>query len=292
VVVVVADHVLHLDLRQLEDAHRELRADVTLTVLPVAVGEAAGRTVLGIDASQRVQEAQTAPSIGVPPSRALAPAWAGDMMVTASALPAVLEWASAAAVTSDADLARVLAEAVRLMAYDALDNRVPGARRGAGAYWHQPTTLEAYYEAHMELCTPAPPLDLYNPCWPLVAAASGFGPGKVGADAAGRAGQALDSLLCEGAMLQGGVAIHTVLGHGVVIESGAEVEDSVLLAGCRIGSGAHVRRALVGVGAVVPARDEIGYGTTPLAPARVLASGLTVVPAAAAAVPSAVSAAR
>ena len=162
-------------------------------------------------------------------------------------------------------------------AYDGLDNRIPGVPEGA--YWHDPTTLEAYYEAQMDLCTPHPALDLYNVAWPLLPVASGLGPAKLVADAAGHAGQALNSLVSDGAIIRGGAVFNTVVGHGVVVESGAEVEDSVLLDGCRIGRGARVRRALVGAGAVVGVAGEIGYGPSPAAPARVVDSGLTLVPA-------------
>ena len=74
------------------------------------------------------------------------------------------------------------------------------------------------------------------------------------------------------------MVFNTVLGHGVLVDSGAEVEDSVLLDGCRIGRGARVRRALVGPGAVIEDGEEIGFGGVPTGPAHVLASGLTVVP--------------
>jgi glucose-1-phosphate adenylyltransferase len=131
----------------------------------------------------------------------------------------------------------------------------------------------------MNLCTPRPAFDLYNPAWPLSAVTAGFGPAKVVADAAGRPGQALNSLVSDGAVVRGGVVVNTVLGHGVVVESGAEVEDAVLLDGCRVGRGARVRRAVVGAGAVIGDAGEIGYDRSPAAPARVLPSGLTVVPA-------------
>ena len=78
-------------------------------------------------------------------------------------------------------------------------------------------------------------------------------------------------------MICGGVVVSSVLGHAVVVESGAEVEDSVLLEGCRIGRGALVRRALVGPGAVVADGQMIGYGAAPSAPGRLAPSGLTVV---------------
>ena len=84
--------------------------------------------------------------------------------------------------------------------------------------------------------------------------------------------------MSDGAVIRGGIVINGVLGRGVVIESGAEVEDSVLLDGCRIGRRARVRRAVIGAGAVVAEEEEIGYGSLPPT-ARLVDSGLTVIPA-------------
>ena len=279
IVVLLADHILQLDLRQLADAHGDLRADVTLAALPVPVSEATSRTVLRVAGDQRVHEVQRAPVLPAtaPGSRAFALSWAGDMVLRAERLDALLAAVPHDTGGDEAALLQGLADAIRVMAYDVLDTRLPGCAQGPGAYWHEPTTLEAYYDAQMDLCTPRPALDLYNPAWPVLPVPSGLGPAKVVADATGRAGQALNTLVSDGAVIRGGVVINGVLGHGVVIESGAEVEDSVLLDGCRIGRRARVRRAVIGPGAVVEEDEEIGYGALPPA-ARVARSGLTVIP--------------
>jgi len=289
IVVLSADHILQLDLRPLSEAHRDLGLDVTLAALPVPLGEAADRTVLRIGGDQRVQEVQRAPRLPAtaPGSEAFALSWAGDLVLRAAALPALLAAVSAETVRDDADVLEALAGALRVTVYDVLENPLPGAAEGAGVYWHEPTTLEAYYNAHMDLCTPRPALDLYNSAWPVPPIATGLAPAKVVADAAGRAGQALNTLVSDGSVIRGGVAMNSVLGHGVMIESGAEVEDSVLFDGCRVGRGARVRRAVVGAGAVVGDAEEIGYGA-PSPPARVVRSGLTLIPSAAPAVMAAV----
>ncbi len=125
-----------------------------------------------------------------------------------------------------------------------------------------------------------PTIDLHNAAWPLPGIRSGHASAKVVADAAGRAGQALNTIVSDGVLIRGGIAVNTILGTDVVIESGAEVEDSVLLDGCRIGRHARVRRAVVGPGAVVGDEQVIGYGA-PSPPASLRPSGLTLVPAAA-----------
>jgi glucose-1-phosphate adenylyltransferase len=275
-VVLLADHILHMDIRQLCDAHRERGADVTLAALPVPVDESAGHTVLRTNAALRVQSVERP----APPRNresGFALTWAGDLVIAGSALTRLLARANAGRVRDDRDLLAPLLKGLHVSAYDVGESRLPGTPHRA--YWHVPSTLESYYTAQMHLCTPSPPLDLYNPEWPVFSSVSGLGAAKVVADGVGRPGQALNSLLADGAMIRGGVAINTILGHGALIEAGAEVEDSVLLEGCRIGRGAHVRRALVGAYAVVGDEEQIGFDAVPAGAARVLPSGLTIVPA-------------
>jgi ADP-glucose pyrophosphorylase len=240
------------------------------------VEDSAGHTVVRTDARMRVQRVERPTTLRNEES-GFALTWAGDLVIGGGALTRLLARAHAGRVRSDSDLLAPLLKSLHVYAYDVGESRVPGAARGA--YWHVPSTLEAYYTAQMHLCTPSPPLDLYNMEWPLCSSVSGLGPAKVVADDAGRPGQALNTLMADGALIRGGVAINTILGQGVVIESGAEVEDSVLLEGCRIGRGAHVRRALVGAYGVVGEDEQIGFDVPPPAGARDHSSGLTIVPA-------------
>jgi glucose-1-phosphate adenylyltransferase len=282
VVVLPADHVLQLDLRPLVTAHRARGADLTLAATPMAAIAGARSPALGIAENWRV-ESVVGPGAQRPASRGVEFVWPGELAVHAEALPAVLSALPPAPAASEAEWLGALLSRLHVAAYDVLEAPLPGAALGQGAYWHTPTSVEQYYEAQMDLCTPRPALDLYNPLWPLPAVATGLGPARVTADAAGRPALVVNALLSDGALVHGAVVINAVLGADVAIESGAEVEDSVLLDGCRIGRGARIRRALVGAGAIVPDGQKIGYGEPPARPARLLPSGLTVVPAAPAA---------
>ena len=255
-VVLTADHVLQLDVRRLVATHRRLGADVTLCTVPVAAAEVGGRIAVDVVRNARVRGAVLAPT-------GLVSLWTGDVVVSAGARAML----SALAIRGDTPVA-----------LDALARQLTIAATDVDGFWHEPTSLEAYYDAQMNLCTPRPQLDLYDPSWPVCPVGGPYGPAKVVADAAGRPGQALNSLVSGGAVVHGGAVFNTVLGHGVVVESGAEVEDSVLLDGCRVGRMARVRRAVVGVGAVIGDAGEIGFGPSPAPPARTLASGLTIVP--------------
>jgi glucose-1-phosphate adenylyltransferase len=274
VAVLLADHIVRVDLREVHAVLRSLGADVALPALALPPADARGRDVLRVGDGHRVAGlAPAGRASAAPGTPGLALTWAGDILMRAEALGTVLS----AAAKGDTDFVDAMAERLRVVAYDVLE-RAPGIGTPPTAYWHEPDTLEAYYEAQMDLCTPHPALDLYDPSWPVLPVASGLGPAKVAADRVGRMGHALNSLLADGVIIQGGAAQNAVIGHGVVIDSTAEVLDSILLDGCRIGRGARVRRAIVGAGVVIPEGDEIGYGTVPSVPAQVAASGLVVVP--------------
>jgi glucose-1-phosphate adenylyltransferase len=268
VAVLSADHVLQVDLRELHTLHRELGADVTLAGLPVPFGEREPRTMLLAGSDRGLVEARRAA-----PTAVASLSWAGDLLVSARAIPAVLAALAPDAPRDDVSVLTRLAGSLRVIVHDVVDTSLPGVGH---TYWHEPTSIEAYYAAQMDLCGQRPALDLFNPAWPLPAAPGQLGPARIGLDDGGNAAHAVSCLVADGVVMRGGYAATSVLGRGVVVECGAEVEDCLLMDNCHIGRGAHLRRAIVTAGAVVPEGAEIGWSVTPeWAQART--SGLTIV---------------
>lgn len=270
VVVLVADHILDADLRAALAYHDAAGADLGLLCVP------AGSTppeacLLDVDVRGTVRGASAASA----EAAALSLTWTGDLIVRAGSLTRLLATLASCSLATDAVHIAALARAHRVVAHDVLDTR-PGRRR---PYWHEPSSIEAYYGAQMDLCTDSPRLDLYDPAWPVLGTADGLPPAKVVSGEAAHAGQALDSLLGDGAVIRGGSVIRSVVGRGVLVEVGAEIEDSLLLDRCRIGRGARVRRAVVGAGAVVGDGEQIGYDDEACAAAVTerRPSGLTLV---------------
>jgi glucose-1-phosphate adenylyltransferase len=276
VVAVLADHVLQLDLRDAVGTHCVSGADVTLLSVTRPVSTPGAGPFLRLSPNGVVGGVTDTPEH---PTAGLAVAWGGDMLVSPRALPA-LEAACGAHPHKEARALDQLAVTLRVRTHDVLE---PGPA-GAPAFFHEPASVEEYYEAQMAMCTPRPPLDLHDPAWPLLTPPGGLGPARVVADTAGRTGQVLNTLVADGAVVRGGVTINTILGHDVMVDSGAEVEDSILFDGCRIGRHARVRRALVGPGAVVGDGEMVGYDAAPPPLACVRPSGLTLIPAPAPAV--------
>jgi glucose-1-phosphate adenylyltransferase len=120
-------------------------------------------------------------------------------------------------------------------------------------------TLEAYYEANMDLRDARPRLNLYNQFWPLRTAYYDQPPAKFVFDEDSRRGRALHSIVSEGTIISGGSVRNSILGRSVFIHSYSEVDDSVIMDHCRIGRHAKVRRAIIDKNVQIAEGDEIGY---------------------------------
>jgi glucose-1-phosphate adenylyltransferase len=146
-----------------------------------------------------------------------------------------------------------------MFAYDFQTNHIPGDPPGQPAYWRDVGTIDAYFEASMDLRSVAPELNLYNRQWPLRTAGYSDAPAKFTFDEEGRRGQALDSIVSGGAILSGGLVRNSIIGRGVKVHTGATVEDSVIFDNCDIGRQAQVRRAILDKNVRVPEGARIGF---------------------------------
>ena len=126
-------------------------------------------------------------------------------------------------------------------------------------YWRDVGTIEAYYEAHMDLCGLVPSLNLYNRRWPIRTASYPDPSAKFTFDEAGRPGQAIGSVISGGCILAGGVVRHSVLARGVQVHGGALVEEAIVLDNCVIGRRSRIRRAILDENVSVAEDECIGY---------------------------------
>jgi glucose-1-phosphate adenylyltransferase len=152
-----------------------------------------------------------------------------------------------------------LAGGSEMYAYDFQTNRIPGEPPDAAPYWRDVGTIDAYYEANMDLRSVSPALNLYNREWPVRTTSYPDPPAKFTFDDASRRGQAIDSIVSGGCILSGGTVRNSVLGRGVRVHSGAMVEDCVILDNCDIGRHAKMRRTILDKNVRIPADAEIGY---------------------------------
>ena len=152
---------------------------------------------------------------------------------------------------------RMLQDNLRVSAFPFLDEN-----RKSQAYWRDVGALDAYYEANMDLVAVDPLLNLYDNRWPIRSYQQPDPPPKFVFGSQGqedRCGRALDSLVCPGCIVSGGLVQRSILGANVRVNSYAMVEDSVLFEGVDVGRRAAVRRAIVEKDVRIPSGVEIGY---------------------------------
>ncbi len=263
VAVFGGDHIYKMNVRHMVEFHLDTGADVTLAAYPVPIEEASRFGVIEVDERGRVLSFEEKPENPKPmptdPTRALVSM--GNYLFKTEALRLLLlEDAEDDESTHDFGkdvLPKALAEGYALFAYDFFQNPIPG--EGQNTYWRDVGTLDAYFEASMDLVTERPSFDLYNPDWPLRTANLFSPPAKFVREEAGRVGQAVNSLIAGGVVVSGGTVRESVLFRGVKVNSWSLVERSVLFDGVEVGRKARLRRVIVDKGVRIPPGTEIGY---------------------------------
>ena len=145
-----------------------------------------------------------------------------------------------------------------IFTYDFSENVVPNAEVNSAPYWRDVGTLASYFDANMEMRKRVPPVDMYNRAWPIRTAQRNYPPARINGVGSHHAA-VVDSLLCEGSIVNGATLRNSVIGYDCMIHRGAFVEDAVVLSGCNIGAGARVRRALFDKNCSVAPGTEIGH---------------------------------
>ncbi len=150
---------------------------------------------------------------------------------------------------------------------------------GGAGYWKDVGTIDAYYEANMDLISVTPQLNLYDSEWPILAHQQPYPPAKTVLLEEGRVGTALNSILSHGSIISGGNVKRSILSPRVMVHSYAEIEDSILLSGVDVGRHAKIRRTIIDRGVHIPEGIKIGYDLDEDAKRfTVTASGIVVVP--------------
>ncbi|MEZ5318253.1 MAG: glucose-1-phosphate adenylyltransferase [Vicinamibacterales bacterium] len=265
VAVFGADHIYKMNVRQMIDAHLASGAKATVACLRVPRHEATAFGVAHVDASNRirafVEKPADPPAVPDDPDSAFASM--GNYIFDTGALIDLLEYDAPrpdSAHDFGRDLIPRLVEAGVAYADDFSQNLIPGSEAGERGYWRDVGTIDSYFEANLDLKNVAPQLNLYNRDWPIHSVAYGDPPAKFVFDEPGRRGVAIQSVVSPGCILAGGFAKDCVLGRNVVLHTGAEVHESILMDHVDIGRDAHVRRAIIDKNVRIPAGARVGFG--------------------------------
>jgi glucose-1-phosphate adenylyltransferase len=253
-IVLSGDHVYKMDYAKMLRFHRDHGAGATLAAIEVPSEEANRFGVLQVNGDDRLTGFLEKPT-DIPGGQQVL-ASMGIYIFDMEVLVPALEADAGQPTTHDfgKDIIPELIGKVPVYAYRFYDEN-----KKAGKYWRDIGTLDAYYEANMDLCQVNPEFNLYDPEWPLRTYQVQAPPAKfVFADEGRRCGRALDSIISAGCIISGSRIAGSVLCPNVRVHSFCEVEGSILMPGVRVGRHARIRRAIVDRDVFVPRGALIG----------------------------------
>jgi len=258
-----ADHIYRMDPSHMVDQHVESGAAVTVAGIRVSISEANQFGVIEPEPDgRRIRSFREKPAspAALPDAPDHVYASMGNyVFTTKSLIEAVTMDAADESSAHDVggSIIPMLVEAGEAEVYDFLSNRVPGATDRDHGYWRDVGTLDAYYEANMDLVSVHPVFNLYNLRWPILTWSDPLPPAKFVSTEAGE-GRAVDSMVCEGAIISGSVVKRSILSPGVRVRQWGTVEDSVLMHGVDVGPHAVVRKAIIDKNVLIPEGAQIG----------------------------------
>jgi glucose-1-phosphate adenylyltransferase len=258
------DHIYRMNVASMIDFHMAKKAEVTVAAIPVAREFASEFGVIEVNEDGRIaafhEKKPNAPTMPGDSNRVYASM--GNYIFSTRTLLSLLK-ADAETPGSHHDFGKdilpKLAGNAPIYAYNFEANRIPGEAEDSVPYWRDVGTIDAFYEANMDLNYVKPDLNLYNREWPVRSTSYPDPPAKFVFDDENRRGQAIDSIVSGGCIVSGGVVRKSVLGRGVHIHTGALVEGCVIMDNCDIGRHAKLRRAILDKNVRIPENATVGY---------------------------------
>jgi glucose-1-phosphate adenylyltransferase len=280
VLILSGDHIYKMDYGRMLGQHIQSGAKLTIGAVRTPASEARRFGIFEIDASDRVKSFQEKPKVGkeIPgqPGYCL-----GSMGIYIFETQELIRRLKADAVRPGSshdfgkDIIPAMINEVPVYAHHFVDRD-----GGKEPYWRDVGTIDAYYEANMDLCAVAPKFNLYDIKWPIYSLWHADPPAKTVFDeAGGRRAEVVDSLLCPGVVVSGAKVKRSILSNRVVVNEHASVEGSILLGGVQVGRNAKIKNAIVDKWTVIPDGESIGYDHAKDAERFTMTeSGIVVVP--------------
>ena len=260
--ILSGDHIYKMDYQDMLSWHRRNRADITIATIQTPPEQASRFGIVEVDNNYRVTGFEEKPRHGRPARSPFNPAAVSAsmgvyVMNTSVLLRSLMEDAADAHSSHDfgSDILPKCISRAQVIAYDFRD-----LNRKRVRYWRDVGTIDAYYEANMDLVAIEPEFNLYDRDWPLRTRLEQQPPAKfVLAEERSRMGIAIDSIVSAGCIVSGGRVSRSVLSPGVRVNSYSEVDSSILMANAQIGRHSRIRRAIVPANAVIPEFSVVGH---------------------------------
>ena len=262
VLILSGDHIYKMNYGRMQKQHRDSGADITIATILIDPAETRHFGVVEIDNTGRVvgfQEKPRETDLRSPYNPRMVSASMGIYLFNTDVLiPVLLKDAEDASSKHDFGhniLPRMLDD-YKVYSFNFIDENKKEA-----LYWRDVGTLEAYYEANMDLCAVSPEFNLYDSDWPIRTHMRQYPPAKFVFNDPGRTGEAHDSLVSMGCIISGGSVRNSVLSPDVRVNSYAHVDNSILCSHVNIGRHCRIRKAIIDRDVHIPEGTVIGYDT-------------------------------
>ena len=262
VVILSGDHIYKMDYGRMLEQHLDTKAALTIGAVKVPVSESRRFGIFEVDEQGNVLSFEEKPRKGkeIPGQPGFCLGSMGIYIFETAELVRRLKADAARGSESSHDfgkdmIPRMIGEAP-VLAHRFQDMKLPESE----PYWRDVGTLEAYFDANMDLCSVQPQFNLYDLDWPIYTLWHNDPPAKTIFDEYdGRKSEIVDSLMCPGVVVSGAKVRRSILSNRVRVEEKAVVEDSIVFAGVSIGRDARVRRAIVDKWIQIPPGARIGF---------------------------------
>jgi glucose-1-phosphate adenylyltransferase len=260
VLILSGDHIYRMDYAAMLQRHHDSGAELTVACLTVGLEQARSFGVMTVVDSDQIVSFHEKPEnpLSIPDDSDHALASMGVYVFSMNLLVKLLHEDHSNASTHDfgKDILPSIVGKHRVVAY-----RFGGTsgRVSADHYWRDVGTIDAYYEANMDLLRPMPGIDLYQLNWPIRTYEGQHPPARSVHGRSGREAEIVNCMLASGTLIVGGTLRHVILFPNVRVEEGALVENSILFQGVTVGEGAQLQRCIVDKNVVIPAGERIGF---------------------------------
>jgi glucose-1-phosphate adenylyltransferase len=281
VLILAGDHIYRMDYAAMVRFHREQGADLTIACMQVPLEEAGAFGIMGVDDGHRVRSFDEKPQHPAPlpddPSQALASM--GIYVFSTEVLCRELRADDGAGELRHDFGSDLIPDLVRTHKVCAYRFGGESGRVIPDRYWRDVGTIESYYAANMDLLAPVPPMNLYQPDWPIRTYHGQHPPARISQGASGREGRLVNSILSSGTVICGGSVVRSILFSRIQVDEDAVIEESILFDGVQVGAGAQLRRCIVDKYVRIPPGERIGHDSAAdAARFTVSESGIVVVP--------------
>lgn len=262
VLILSGDHIYKMNYELMMRQHRDSGADVTLATILIDPAETRHFGVVDIDRAGRVvgfEEKPKSTHLRSPYNPQMVSASMGIYIFNTDVLiPVLLKDAEDPNSRHDFghDILPKMVDDYKVYSFNFIDENKKEA-----LYWRDVGTLEAYYEANMDVASVSPVFNLYDDHWPIRTHQRQYPPAKFVFREPGRTGMALDSVISMGCIVSGGVVRNCVLSPDVRVNSYSELDSSILFSHVNVGRHCRIRKAIIDRDVHIPEGSVIGYDT-------------------------------